>query len=52
MCWIEYRPGEDIPKELYYDGYQTDKDNYGWSPLMFWIIYRPGEAGDQQPIPQ
>ena len=27
MWWIKYRPNEPIPKELYYDNYQTDKDD-------------------------
>lgn len=39
--WIEYRQGEPIPKEFEYDGWQTDKNNYGKdTPLMQWIKYR------------
>lgn len=39
MLWIEYC-NKDIPKELYYDGYQTDKNDDGDTPLMMWIEYR------------
>ena len=37
MLWIETRRGEDIPQELFYDGWQTDKDKSGQTPLMMWI---------------
>ena len=39
MFWIKYVPEEFIPKELYYDGYQMDKDNHDRTPLMLWIEY-------------
>lgn len=29
MLWIKCRQGENIPSELYYDGWQTDKNNEG-----------------------
>ncbi len=34
---------EAIPEELYYPNYQTDKDEYGQTPLMLWIEYRRRE---------
>ena len=41
MIWIENfsNEGEDdyIPDELCYDGYQTDKNANGETPLMLWI---------------
>ena len=42
MSWIVNRKGEDIPKELYYEGWQTDKDKdiFTQTPLMLWIDYR------------
>ena len=44
VLWIEYRHGEVIPKELYYDGWQTYKDDYfEYTPLMTWIENRRGE---------
>ena len=43
MIWIEQRLGEPIPQELYYNGWQTDKDKGGWSPLMLWIFARNGD---------
>lgn len=39
MIWIEADRNENIPKELLYDNYQTDKDKYGKTPLMLWIRY-------------
>ena len=47
MYWIEYRPGEKIPQELYYCGYKIDKSKYTRTPLMYWVIHRQNE-----PIPQ
>ena len=44
MYWIEYRLGETIPQELYYDDWKTYKDRHDNTPLMFWIEYRLGEA--------
>ena len=44
MYWIEYRRGESIPDCLYYDGWQTDKDEDEQTPLMFWIKHRRCEA--------
>lgn len=29
MLWIRYHQNMDIPKELYYEGYQTDKEGNG-----------------------
>lgn len=29
MIWIEFNIDDPIPKELYYDGYQTDKEGNG-----------------------
>ena len=40
MLWIENRQGKNIPKELYYKGWKTDKDYYKQTPLMLWIRYR------------
>lgn len=28
---------------MFYDGYQTDKDDYGYTPLMEWIIEHKDE---------
>ena len=47
MLWIEHRECETIPDCLFYDGYQTDKNNRAETPLMCWIKYRPNE-----PIPE
>ena len=46
MKWILFRKGEAIPKELLYDGYQTDRSRDDYTPLMLWIRDRSGE-----PIP-
>ncbi len=48
MLWIEKRKGEPIPKELYYEGYKTDRDNEGRTPLMLWINWRYNEAIPQE----
>ena len=48
MYWIEYRYDEAIPQELYYDGYQTDRDSDGQTPLMYWIKYRQNEDIPQE----
>lgn len=37
MLWIKHHKSENIPEELYYTGYQTDKDEYGYTPLMLWV---------------
>ena len=37
MSWIKYRPNEPIPEELYYDGWQTDRDFDNRTPLILWI---------------
>ena len=29
---------------MYYNGYQTDKDDNGQTPLMLWIEYRSDET--------
>lgn len=46
MQWIIFRIGENIPENLYYDGYRTDKDTDNQTPLMIWIKERRFE-----PIP-
>lgn len=28
MLWIQWRRNKDIPKELYYKNFETDKDEY------------------------
>ena len=43
MIWVEHREGEAIPEELYYDDYQTDKNEDGETALMIWIEYRYGD---------
>ena len=40
MLWIKYREYEDIPYELYYYEWETDKDENGETPLMYWTEYR------------
>lgn len=50
MEWIEKYEKYDvdvIPEQLFYDGYQTDKDKNGYTPLILWIIYRRNK-----PIPE
>lgn len=47
MQWIIFRIGENIPKQLCYNGYQKDKDIDGYTPLMLWIKERRFE-----PIPE
>ncbi len=44
MYWIMYRPGEAIPKELFYPNCESDKNKRDRTPLMLWIIHREGEA--------
>lgn len=42
--WIGRRPGEAIPKELFYPNCEKlDRDNSGYTPLMWWFIERPDE---------
>ena len=48
MYWIKYGKGKNIPQELYYDNYQTDKAKFGRTPLMLWIEWRRGEAIPQE----
>lgn len=43
MYWIYRCKGQDIPYDLYYHNYQTDRDKHGQTPLMIWIEYRRGE---------
>ncbi len=43
MAWIIHRKSKPIPKELYYEGYKTDRNKHGRTPLMLWIKHRPGE---------
>lgn len=43
MAWIIRRKSKPIPKELYYDVCQTDRNEYGRTPLMLWVKHRPGE---------
>ena len=42
MLWAMRSCVLDIPKELYYEGWQTDKDKdiFTQTPLMLWIDYR------------
>ncbi len=47
MYWIYRCKGQDIPYDLYYHNYQTDRDKDGQTPLMQWIENRRGE-----PIPK
>ena len=43
MEWIKNNPQRKrIPKELYYDDYQTDRDEFGNTPLMLWIQWHKG----------
>ncbi len=42
--FIKYHAKETIPQELLYPGYRTDKNNYGQTPLMYWIESRHGGA--------
>ena len=44
MEWIIHRCGEPIPDELYYPGWQTDRDNDKKTPLMIWIWWRTDET--------
>ena len=37
MIWIDHHRDEDIPQQLFYDGWQTDKDKDGRIPLRIWI---------------
>ena len=48
MIWIESRYEEDIPQDLYYDGYQTDRNKNGETALMLWIESRYGENIPQE----
>ena len=48
MIWIEHRQGEAIPECLYYDDWQTDKDDIGRTPLLIWFKWRPKEAIPQE----
>ncbi len=47
MLWIEHSEDDYLPDCLFYDGYQTDKNNRAETPLMCWIKYRPNK-----PIPE
>ena len=40
MLWIEFSVNDDIPEKLFYDGYQSDKDELGRTPLMIWIEFQ------------
>lgn len=42
MLWI-MRTQEEIPDFLKYEGFETDVDDTGHTPLMLWIIYRKTE---------
>ena len=44
MIWIDRRYNEAIPECLYYEGWITDKDSYGQTPLMIWVKNRKGET--------
>lgn len=39
--WIKYRPGEPIPKDLYYPFCESHGNTQ--KPCKFWILYRPTE---------
>ena len=44
MLWIQYHyKHENIPEQLFYDGYQIDKNNDDKTSLMLWIEHRPNE---------
>lgn len=43
MLWIEFSVNYDIPEELFYDGYQSDKNISNETPLMIWVRSRPRE---------
>ncbi len=45
MLWIIHRK-DPIPKELTYDGWQSDKTAGHNTPLMLWIMNR------KEPIPE
>ena len=45
MLWIDWRK-ELMPEELKYPGWQTDRDNDGYTPLMIWVDYC------KKPIPE
>lgn len=44
MICMEVHPNGYIPEELYYDGWQTDEDKNGRTPLMIWIDSIDGEV--------
>ena len=48
MTWICSRNYYNVPKELYYDGWKTDKDKNGETPLMLWICTYPSENIPQE----
>ena len=48
MYWIRFRPNEPIPKELYYEGYQTDINENDQTLLMIQIKHRQKELGDRR----
>lgn len=44
MLWVEHRRGEVIPKELFYDGFPTDRAEYNRTLLMIWIRSHYGKG--------
>ena len=46
MLWIHTYPSEDIPEYLQYDGWKTDRNNRGQTPLMIWIDYSKDDVDD------
>ena len=44
MMWIQDRKNETIPTNLLYEGYQTDKDIDGLTPLKLWNEFRKDES--------
>lgn len=48
MTWIRSRNYYNVPKELYYDGWQTDRNKDGDTPLMLWIHTYPSENIPQE----
>ena len=44
MIWVERRRGEAIPENLYYKGWEMDRDNHNRTPIMIWAVNRYDEA--------
>lgn len=50
MLWIRYRQGENIPSQLYYYRWQTDRDVNGRTPIMMTLLYPRGVADYGRPF--